>query len=81
MTYIRDNARAEAEAHGHCKQPLLKVIRSKCIDCCVGQQAEVRLCEAYDCNLWPYRMGKNPYSGHGGNMSTLSENSEKNDDF
>lgn len=46
---------------GHIKKPLLKVIRAKCLDCCVHQPSEVRLCNATDCPLWPYRMGKNPF--------------------
>lgn len=38
----------------------LKAIRAKCIDCCCGNQQEVRLCPAEDCPVWPYRMGHNP---------------------
>ena len=38
----------------------LKAIRLKCIDCCCGQLAEVRLCPCNNCPLWPYRMGKRP---------------------
>lgn len=39
----------------------IKAIRKKCLDCCGGQSLEVRLCEAVDCPIWPYRMGTNPY--------------------
>lgn len=46
---------------GHIKKPLLKVIREKCLDCCVYQPSEVRLCESKKCSLWPYRMGTNPF--------------------
>lgn len=46
---------------GHVKKPLLKVIRKKCLDCCCGQHSEVRKCHITDCQLWPYRMGKNPF--------------------
>ena len=34
-----------------------KAIRLKCIDCCGGQANEVRLCTAFKCPLWEYRMG------------------------
>lgn len=46
---------------GCSKQPLLSVIRAKCIDCCAGNAAEVRRCGMIDCPLWPYRMGTNPF--------------------
>ena len=39
----------------------LKAIREKCLDCCVGQSGEVKMCPAEDCPLWPFRFGKNPY--------------------
>lgn len=42
-------------------KPLLKVIREKCIDCCVGSVYEVKLCHIKDCVLHPYRLGKNPF--------------------
>lgn len=35
-----------------------KAIRMKCLDCCCGQQAEVRKCPATNCPLWRYRMGR-----------------------
>lgn len=35
-----------------------KAIREKCIDCCGGSRAEVRLCPSTKCALFPYRMGK-----------------------
>jgi hypothetical protein len=38
----------------------IKAIRANCIECCGGEMKEVRLCEACDCPLWPYRMGKRP---------------------
>ena len=46
----------------HYRRPLLKVIRAKCIDCCCGDRVEVKLCAITDCDLHPYRMGKNPFS-------------------
>ena len=39
----------------------LKAIRDKCLDCCCGNAAEVRKCVAFDCGLWPFRMGMNPF--------------------
>ena len=44
-------------------QSPLKAIREKCIDCCAGQVGEVRLCTVEKCPLWPFRFGKNPFSG------------------
>jgi hypothetical protein len=51
---------AEFAALGFEPQPLLKVIREKCLDCCCGQQSETLKCTAVDCALWPYRMRTNP---------------------
>lgn len=42
------------------KATILKIIRRKCIDCCVGQVREVRLCAAKECDLWPFRFGMDP---------------------
>ena len=39
----------------------MKAIRMKCLDCCMDQVKEVRLCSAKDCPLHPFRLGKNPY--------------------
>jgi len=39
----------------------LKALREKCLDCCCGNAAEVRKCVTFDCPLWPYRMGTNPF--------------------
>lgn len=42
---------------------LLKIIRSKCLDCCGGIPSEVRQCTSeHTCALWPYRMGTRPDS-------------------
>lgn len=40
----------------------LKAIRAHCLSCCCGQANEVKLCPAKDCELHPYRFGKNPYN-------------------
>ena len=37
-----------------------KAIRLKCLDCCAGNNAEVRRCPAENCPLYPYRMGRTP---------------------
>jgi len=42
------------------KQQLLKAIREKCMDCCVYQTKEVRLCTVKKCQLWVFRFGKDP---------------------
>jgi hypothetical protein len=49
----------------HVKRPLLKVIRAKCLDCCCGSSVEVRECPIHACDLWPYRMGNNPFFNGG----------------
>lgn len=41
----------------------IKAIRARCLDCCGGQKAEVRLCPSRKCPLWPYRMGCRPKDG------------------
>jgi len=46
---------------GHKKRPILKVIRAYCLQCCVEQPKEVRLCQFVTCPLWPYRMGTDPF--------------------
>lgn len=38
----------------------LKAIRRKCIECCNGQQVEVRRCTCENCPLYGYRMGHRP---------------------
>ena len=58
----RDLGAPELRAAGHEPDSLLKIIRSKCIDCCGYELAEVRKCTATACELWPYRMGTNPFA-------------------
>jgi len=38
----------------------LKAIRAKCLDCCLGQAKEVKLCPVDKCPLYYYRMGRRP---------------------
>lgn len=39
----------------------IQAIRKKCIDCSGGSTKEVRLCPCKDCDLYPFRMGTNPF--------------------
>ncbi len=57
----RDMKQDELESMGHSDQPLSKIIRAKCKDCCSGDESEIRKCTAVSCPLWPYRMNKNPF--------------------
>jgi len=61
----------QLNALGHEKQPLLRVIRTNCIECCGGNEAEVRRCRLHWCPLWPYRMATNPFTSRGGNPAAL----------
>jgi hypothetical protein len=58
-------------APDHRRQPILRVIRAKCLDCCCGQASEVAKCTAVACALWPYRMASNPFSKRRGNSANL----------
>jgi hypothetical protein len=42
-------------------QPILRVLRAKCLDCVAGQESEIRKCVAIACPNWPYRLGENPF--------------------
>ena len=39
----------------------MAVMRAKCLDCCAGQESEIRKCVAIACAIWPYRMSANPF--------------------
>ena len=39
----------------------VKAIREYCLECCLNNPNEVRLCNASECPLWAFRLGKNPY--------------------
>ena len=43
------------------KKTPLQAIRAHCIDCCAGSANEVKWCVIPDCELYPFRFGKNPY--------------------
>jgi len=42
------------------KAELLKVIRRECLNCVGGYDGEVLRCTSPNCELFPYRMGKDP---------------------
>lgn len=44
------------------KVSFAKAIREKCMNCCAGNDAEVRKCELTRCPLFPYRFGCSPDS-------------------
>lgn len=41
----------------------MRSIRHKCLDCCCGSFAEVKLCTVTRCALFPYRLGHRPVKG------------------
>lgn len=43
------------------EQSPLKAIRAKCLDCSCGSAYEVKNCTIHDCELYPFRMGSNPF--------------------
>lgn len=61
-----------------------KAIRLKCLDCCCGNNAEVRRCPATKCPLYPYRMGKEDKGlyedGEDPELSETPANCEDSDD-
>lgn len=63
--------KAAMMALGHEKRPLLRAIREKCLDCCVGASSEVARCTVRNCALFPYRFGTNPFSTRTGNVENL----------
>jgi hypothetical protein len=62
----------QLESIGHSKQPLLRVIRTNCIECAGGSEAELRRCRMHWCPFWPYRMGSNPFTARTGNPEALA---------
>lgn len=52
-----------------------KAIRLKCLDCCCGNAAEVRLCQLRRCPLWRFRMGREALAEIGGDRREFQENS------
>lgn len=62
LTSVWPPTAAIAEQAGHKQKSPMKAIREKCLDCCCGQQSEIRLCESVKCALWPFRSGSHPYT-------------------
>jgi hypothetical protein len=54
---------------GHRKRNPIEVMRSFCVQCMGGNRAEVRRCTAPACALFPYRLGKNPFTDRKGRPS------------
>ena len=54
--------RAVAVKAGHAPVSPMQAIRRRCLDCSGHQLAEVKLCEAVTCPLWPFRAGRHPYT-------------------
>ena len=51
-----------ASRAGHKPISPVEAIRRKCLDCSGHQPAEVKLCEAVTCPIWPFRAGRHPYT-------------------
>ena len=51
-------------------------IKEKCLDCCCDQYNEVKLCSVVNCPLYPFRLGKNPFSKRKGNPEALKKHRE-----
>ena len=51
----------------------IKAIRAYCLGCVGGSSNEVKLCPCTQCELHPFRFGKNPYS----NRKPLTEEQKK----
>jgi len=54
------------ETLGHGPRNPVKVMRAFCLDCMADNRAEVRRCTSVGCALWPYRLGRNPFSNRRG---------------
>lgn len=42
------------------KRPSVKVLRKFCLDCMAGGVEAIRECPTTDCQIYPFRFGKNP---------------------
>ena len=63
LAAVRQPTADVAREAGHAPVSPLKAIRAKCQDCSYLQPSEIRLCEAVNCALWPFRAGKHPLVG------------------
>ena len=59
----------------------LKAIRAKCYDCSYFQLNEIRLCEAVNCALWPFRAGKHPWRAEARKPPLTDANSHRQTAF
>lgn len=48
-------------ALGFSPMPVLRAVRGKCLDCSGGSHAEVAACLVTTCQLYPFRLGANPW--------------------
>lgn len=48
---------------------VLKAIKNKCLWCSGDSYNEAKLCPNTSCLLWPFRLGKNPFSTRGANLT------------
>jgi hypothetical protein len=55
--YERPLTLGEFAAQG---MPTLAAIKRRCMDCAGGAVIGAKSCTSYDCDLWPFRVGKNP---------------------
>lgn len=53
------------------KTELLKVIRRKCYDCSEGSVSEIAKCPVQRCDLFPFRMGRDPNPARKGKVENL----------
>ena len=51
-----------------------RAIRLKCLDCCCGNAAEVRLCTIQKCPLWRFRMGTESKGKKAASVQEVPEN-------
>ena len=66
-----------AREAGHKLMSPLKAIRAKCYDCSYFQLNEIRLCEAVNCALWPFRAGKHPWRAEARKTPLTDANSHR----
>ena len=57
----REMTTAELGQLGQQSMSPMKALRLRCLDCCAGSTARVRLCVSATCPSWPFRMGRSPW--------------------
>jgi len=58
------------------KVRLLDAVRRYCLECSGGSRREVAECAIPDCELYPFRYGKNPYRKGVGSVSNMTKNGD-----